>query len=90
MREPVVPEHLTCRRLVELVTDYLDGALPLLDRVRFEQHLGDCEACEAYVEQFRTTVKLAGRLREEDVPAPARDVLLEAIRGWRDHPGDHA
>lgn len=87
----MVPEHLTCRGLVELVTEYLEGALPLVDRVRFEQHLGDCEECGHYVEQVRTTVTLTGRLAEDDLPRPVRDALLASFRGWaRDHPGDRA
>jgi len=72
---------LTCRELVELVTDYLEGTLPERERARFEAHLGECEACVAYVEQMRTTVRLiqaAGTA--EDVPG--MDALLEAFRGY--------
>lgn len=75
---------LTCKELVELVTDYLEGALPEADLERFESHLGSCPGCKTYVEQFRETVRLAGRLREDDLEPVARDTLLEQFRNWKE------
>jgi anti-sigma factor RsiW len=74
---------LTCRELVELVTDYLEARLAPAARARFEAHLGACDGCRGYVEQIRQTIRVAGRAREEDVPAPARQALLAAFKGWR-------
>jgi hypothetical protein len=74
---------LTCRELVELVTDYLEGALSLVERHRFEIHLGTCKVCPRYVEQLRTTVRVLGRLGEDDVPEPAKTALLDAFRAWK-------
>ncbi|HEY3019598.1 MAG TPA: zf-HC2 domain-containing protein, partial [Solirubrobacteraceae bacterium] len=54
-------EDLTCQELVELVTDYLDGALTLRERLRFERHLAECEWCVDYVDQIRTTIHLVAR-----------------------------
>ena len=54
---------LTCRELVELVTDYLEGALPAGERERFDAHIAACEGCDAYVEQVRRTIELTGRTR---------------------------
>jgi anti-sigma factor RsiW len=73
---------LTCRELVELVTEYLEGALPASERARFDQHLAACAGCRAHLEQVRLTIELAGRLTEETIPPAARDALLEAFRGW--------
>jgi anti-sigma factor RsiW len=39
-------EDLRCRELVELVTDYLEGALAPAERARFEAHVADCPGCE--------------------------------------------
>lgn len=77
---------ITCRELVQLVTDYLEGALPPPDRARFEAHLGACDGCGAYVDQMRQTIAMLGRLREEDLAAPARESLLTAFRHWRASP----
>lgn len=74
---------LTCRELVELVTDYLEARLAPAARARFEAHVGACDGCGAYVESIRQTIRLAGRARAEDVPAQARQALLQAFKGWR-------
>lgn len=73
---------LTCRELVELVTDYLEGTLPARERARFEAHLGECEACVAYVEQMRTTVRLAQAAATAET-VPGMDALMAAFRGYR-------
>lgn len=73
---------MICSELVELVTEYLEGALPEERRARFEEHLRGCDGCTAYLEQFRTTIRLSGMLTEQDVPADAREALLGAFRAW--------
>jgi anti-sigma factor RsiW len=75
---------LTCRELVELVTEYLDGTLSRRDRVRFDRHIDGCPNCTAYLEQFRETIRLTGTLRVEDVDPAARAELLETFRSWKD------
>jgi anti-sigma factor RsiW len=75
-------EQLSCQELVELVTDYLEGALPLEEHERVERHLGICRGCHTYVEQFRQTIELTGRLTVEDVSPEAELALLEAFRAW--------
>lgn len=77
------PAELTCRELVELVTDYLDDALPPADGARFRDHLRECDACITYIDQIRIAVALSGRLSPETIDGAARDRLLEAFRGWR-------
>jgi anti-sigma factor RsiW len=74
--------ELTCKELVEIVTDYLEDRLPLADRRRFEQHLAGCEGCRNYLDQMRKTISLAGGL-EDAIPAPTRERLLRAFRDWR-------
>ena len=75
--------QLSCQELVELVTDYLEGALAPEEAARFEAHIGRCTGCAAYLEQFRQTIVLAGRLTPESLPPEAERVLLDAFRGWR-------
>ena len=75
--------ELSCREIVELVSDYLEGALPEGVRARFEEHLGECPLCVTYVDQVRTTVEATRRLREEELDPAVRDELLRAFRGWR-------
>jgi anti-sigma factor RsiW len=81
MSDQTLPE-MTCRELVELVTDYLEDRLSTRDRARFDAHLADCEYCDAYLEQMRQTIRTFGRLPEESLSAEARDALLVAFRDW--------
>jgi anti-sigma factor RsiW len=76
-------EGLSCQELVELVTDYLEGALDERDRRAFERHLEHCDGCTEYVEQLRTTIRLTGALRLEDLSTAAESALLQAFRDWR-------
>jgi anti-sigma factor RsiW len=78
-----VAEALSCRELVELVTDYLEGALPGPDRRRFDEHISGCLHCTAYLEQMRLVIKASGRLAEGDIEPAARDELLHAFRDWK-------
>ena len=73
-------EHVTCQEVVELVTDYLEGALPADETSLFEQHIDFCDGCSAYVEQMRTTVATVGRAPRSDVPPETRERLLTAFR----------
>jgi anti-sigma factor RsiW len=74
---------LTCKELVELVTDYLEGALSRRDHKRFEKHIAGCTNCTEYVAQFRETIRLTGTLRERDIPRPAADELLAVFAAWK-------
>jgi hypothetical protein len=76
-------DHVTCGEVVELVTDYLERALPAHEAELFEQHLNFCEGCVTYVEQMRATVATVGRVREEDVPPETREQLMAAFRDWK-------
>jgi anti-sigma factor RsiW len=77
-----VPE-LTCRELVEVVTDYLEGRMPAERRLRFEEHVAVCDGCQTYLEQMQETIRLTGTLREDDVRPEARDALLRVFRDWK-------
>jgi anti-sigma factor RsiW len=74
--------EMPCRELVELITDYLEDCLSPADRARFEAHLAGCEGCRTYLEQFRQTIRVLGRLPEESLSPHARGALLDAFRGW--------
>ena len=75
--------EISCQEIVELVTDYLEGALPESERARFEAHLGECDGCSGYLEDMRG---LVGTLHETPEPPPdpaTRDALLRAFRELR-------
>jgi predicted anti-sigma-YlaC factor YlaD len=76
-------EHVTCQEVVELVTDYLERALPPDEAALVEQHINFCEGCDWYFDQMRRTVATVGRIEEQDVPPETREKLLAAFRDWR-------
>jgi anti-sigma factor RsiW len=77
-----VSTDLSCRELVELVTEYFEGGLSPQDRSRFEEHVMSCPPCRRYLEQMRQTIGLLGRIPEETVSPDAEEALVEAFRGW--------
>lgn len=74
---------MTCREVVELMTDYLDGVLSAADRAKFEQHMTGCDGCGAYLDQLRTARMLMGRVAYEPVPEPLKAELMDAFRSWK-------
>ncbi|MFL6170426.1 MAG: anti-sigma factor family protein, partial [Ornithinibacter sp.] len=62
---------------------YLEGELPAMDRVDFEEHLRLCPGCDTYLDQFRTTISLMGQLSAESISSDARTRLLDAFADWR-------
>jgi predicted anti-sigma-YlaC factor YlaD len=75
-------DEMTCKELVELVTDYLEGKLPDDVRMRIENHLSGCDGCTNYLDQIRQTIRLTGRLREESLTPQQRDDLLKLFCDW--------
>ena len=74
---------LVCQQVVELVTDYLEGALSRSQRRRFEAHLAGCEHCTEYLAQMRATIALTGRLQAEDLSPEMREEFSSIYRRWR-------
>ena len=72
---------MTCQQVVEIITDYLDGALDAVVREELERHLMVCPGCAAYLDQMRLTVRLTGSLTAEQVPKDMMSILLDAFRG---------
>ena len=78
MTEPA----LTCHEVVEIVTDYLEGALTPDVEELVEAHLALCDGCARYLDQMRETIRLTGMLTEDQIPDEQKRELLEAFRSW--------
>jgi anti-sigma factor RsiW len=78
----VTEPALTCHEVVEIVTDYLEGALTPDVEERVEAHLALCDGCARYLEQMRETIRLTGMLTEDQIPDEQKRELLEAFRSW--------
>jgi anti-sigma factor RsiW len=79
--EPIIPGGISCQEVVEIVTDYLDGKLDPTLVHKLEAHLKLCPPCVEYVNQVRTTSRLAAAARLE--VHPDREALLAAFRAYR-------
>jgi len=88
MRLTLRRPELSCREMVELITDYLDGSLPRGQRRRFDGHLAGCENCTEYLAQMRATIRLTGRLKEGDLTPEMRDEFGELFRRMSEDPTD--
>jgi anti-sigma factor RsiW len=75
-------EELSCQELVELVTEYFEGAMAPEERARFDAHVADCPGCEIYLDQMRATIALAGASADLE-QRPETTALVEAFRGWK-------
>jgi anti-sigma factor RsiW len=81
---PADAAALRCRDLVELITDYLEGALPAPTRAQFDAHLRECEHCCAYVADMAVLVEQIGSLRESSPSPIDHDELLTLFHTWRE------
>jgi len=72
---------MTCRELVELITDYFDGALDDDARDEFDAHLAICPGCVYYLEQMRTPIRFAHDVKSFE-RRPEVVGLLDAFRDW--------
>jgi anti-sigma factor RsiW len=72
-----------CREAVELVTDYLEGALSERDRARLESHLSECPHCSEYLAQMRRTLEALGRIDADALDPRVADELVALYRRWQ-------
>jgi anti-sigma factor RsiW len=86
----VIQEEIRCVEMVDIVTDWMEGALDDDTRAAVEEHLAICPDCIAYVDQLRTATALAARLAAGPAPEPApadvRARLVAAFRASRPPP----
>lgn len=75
-------DPMACEDLVELVTAYLDDALDAPTRARFDQHIGECDGCDAFLQQFRVTIDTVSRTGADALDPALRGRLLDVFRNW--------
>ncbi|MEO6703558.1 MAG: zf-HC2 domain-containing protein [Jatrophihabitantaceae bacterium] len=76
-------DAITCRRAVELITDYLDGSLPSRQRAELEQHLRQCPHCSEYLAQLSATIAATGQIEADELSPQVRQTLIELYRQSR-------
>jgi anti-sigma factor RsiW len=70
---------MTCRDLIDILDDYLDGALaPELVR-DLERHLEECAPCRAYIATYRKTREVGAAAARVDMPEEMRARLRQFL-----------
>ena len=76
--------EFSCQEMIEVVTNYLDDALPPDEQQRFERHLSYCAGCNTYVDQIRETIRQTGMVpREESLRPALREQIVAQFRNWK-------
>ena len=83
----LAPASIRCQQAVELMSDYLDGALPRRQRRRLERHLQACDACSGYLEQMRVVIATSGSVGPEDLDPEVLEGLVQLFREYHDDEG---
>ena len=74
---------LTCKELVELVTEYMEGTLSPEDKERFEAHVATCSGCAAFLQQMKKTIQAIGNLEDNSLSPQAKENLLRLFQNWK-------
>lgn len=74
---------LTCKEITALVTDYAEGNLSFLERIRFVMHIGMCRNCRRYVRQMKATARALGLVAPPELPPELEQELLRRFEGWK-------
>ena len=75
---------MTCRDVIEFLSDYYEGALPEAERALFDAHLAQCPDCMAYLSTYEATIRLEKHACQE-TPGEIPAGLMRAILAARKH-----
>lgn len=81
---------MTCQEVAGFLGDYLDGSLPVWQRIAFTVHIRFCRDCRRYLDSYKKIRSLLDACaidcrieKEDDVP----ESLVQAILAARNFPG---
>ena len=77
---------MTCRDALEFLADYLDGSLPLGQRLSFALHLFLCRNCRDYLDGYRKTIEASRSVLADPAKLhcePLPEELVQAILATR-------
>ncbi len=66
---------MTCREVIEILADYVDGVMPAALAAELERHLEGCDPCRAYLATYRKTRALGVAAGRIDMPAEMQQRL---------------
>jgi anti-sigma factor RsiW len=69
----------TCKDVIDLLTEFMEGGLPPGEVRSIEDHLALCPACKEFLETLRKTSAAARNLRVDEVPEECHRELLALV-----------
>ena len=76
-------KDVACMSGVELLMEYMEGALSPDVRAAIEAHVAGCARCEAFIASYRETPRIVRDATSVDMPADLEASLLTALRNAR-------
>jgi len=73
---------MNCHAVVELVTDYLENALPPETTEAVAHHLASCADCDRYLDEMCWTLEVLAKLPPEPPPPQVYSQLRATFRTW--------
>ena len=71
---------MSCKELVNLMADYLEGQLDPGVARDLDQHLADCPPCLNFLKTYRVTTRLIREIACEDIPPELEERLQKFLR----------
>jgi len=78
--------NVACASGVELLMDYLEGALPADLKADVDEHVIACERCTAFIASYRETPRIVREATEFELPKELGDSLMAFLRAKRGPP----
>ena len=75
--------HIVCVSGVELLMEYMEGALAPDVRAAIEAHVAACPRCEAFIASYREMPRIMRDATTIEMPADLEASLLAALRAAR-------
>lgn len=72
---------MKCKELVDFLTEYQEGKLPLHKRLFFEFHLKLCPPCKEFLETYRASIKLGKKCccHSDEIPPTVPEEFIQAV-----------
>lgn len=70
----------SCRAIVDVLCDYLEGQLPPEDERDFDSHMADCPPCLAFLKTYRKTTEICRSLSPEEIPRELKERLKQFLK----------
>ena len=74
---------MNCQTAQNLIEDYLDRRLVVLDRNEFVRHVSDCPSCEAELAAYRDVYEFLGDMEPEEVPRGFQNKVVSQLKAER-------